>query len=201
MRTLSTISSRTSRRASLLPLAALLLAAALPAAAAPPVSALFSQPVTGAPGTAVAGAGYTPFLFSITFANPTASSFTISAAPTFNGGNAATINFLGTGDVFAFYGGTLPFTLVPGGTTQTQVFELDVDGAVPPSTLLTGDLDFEGVNTKTGQQLTVSDPTLRFVTPPAVPEASTTVSLGLLLALGMGGVVVAARRKKAAARS
>lgn len=34
--------------------------------------------------------------------------------------------------------------------------------------------------------------------PPAVPEASTTVSLGLLLMLGMGGMVVAARRKKAA---
>jgi len=31
---------------------------------------------------------------------------------------------------------------------------------------------------------------------PAVPEASTTVSLGLLLALGMGGLVVANRRKK-----
>ena len=30
-----------------------------------------------------------------------------------------------------------------------------------------------------------------------VPEASTTVSLGLLLVLGLGGVVVAARRKKA----
>ncbi len=35
--------------------------------------------------------------------------------------------------------------------------------------------------------------------PAAVPEASTTVSFGLLLALGLGGVVVAARRKKAAA--
>ena len=31
---------------------------------------------------------------------------------------------------------------------------------------------------------------------PAVPEASTTVSLGLLLALGMGGMVVAARRRR-----
>ena len=31
-----------------------------------------------------------------------------------------------------------------------------------------------------------------------VPEASTTVSFGLLLALGMGGTVVAAKRKKAA---
>lgn len=32
--------------------------------------------------------------------------------------------------------------------------------------------------------------------PPAVPEASTTVSLGLLLALGMGGLIVASKRKK-----
>ena len=32
--------------------------------------------------------------------------------------------------------------------------------------------------------------------PAAVPEASTTVSLGLLLALGLGGGVIAARRKK-----
>ena len=31
-----------------------------------------------------------------------------------------------------------------------------------------------------------------------VPEASTTVSLDLLLALGMGGMVVAARRKRRA---
>ena len=31
---------------------------------------------------------------------------------------------------------------------------------------------------------------------PAVPEASTTVSLGLLLALGFGGLAVAAKRRK-----
>jgi hypothetical protein len=34
--------------------------------------------------------------------------------------------------------------------------------------------------------------------PAAVPEASTTVSFGLLLALGMGGMVIAAKRKKTA---
>lgn len=34
-----------------------------------------------------------------------------------------------------------------------------------------------------------------------VPEASTTASLGLLLALGLGGLVVAARRKKATSRA
>ncbi len=33
--------------------------------------------------------------------------------------------------------------------------------------------------------------------PAAVPEASTTVSFGLLLALGLGGMVVAAPKKKA----
>ncbi len=38
---------------------------------------------------------------------------------------------------------------------------------------------------------------LRF-SPAAVPEASTTVSLGLLLMLGLGGAVVAAKKKKAA---
>ena len=36
------------------------------------------------------------------------------------------------------------------------------------------------------------------ILPPTVPEASTTVSLGLLLALGMGGLVVAGKRKKRA---
>ena len=40
------------------------------------------------------------------------------------------------------------------------------------------------------------DVTLDLTFAPAVPEASTTVSLGLLLALGMGGLVVANRRKK-----
>ena len=45
----------------------------------------------------------------------------------------------------------------------------------------------------------LSQPTfLAFSPVPAVPEASTTVSLGLLLALGMGGMVVAAKRKKRA---
>jgi DNA-binding beta-propeller fold protein YncE len=45
----------------------------------------------------------------------------------------------------------------------------------------------------------VSAPTfLAFSPVPAVPEASTTVSFGLLLVLGLGGLVVSARRRKAA---
>jgi hypothetical protein len=37
-----------------------------------------------------------------------------------------------------------------------------------------------------------------FATPAAVPEASTTVSFGLLLALGMGGVIAAKKKKQSA---
>ena len=40
--------------------------------------------------------------------------------------------------------------------------------------------------------------TLNLTFAPAVPGASTTVSLGLLLALGFGGLVVGAKRKKSA---
>ncbi|MGI4788802.1 MAG: hypothetical protein ACRYFS_08125 [Janthinobacterium lividum] len=47
-----------------------------------------------------------------------------------------------------------------------------------------------------GDAIGVDD--IQYVTNP-VPEASTTVSFGLLLALGMGGVVITARKKKAVA--
>ena len=36
------------------------------------------------------------------------------------------------------------------------------------------------------------------LTPQAVPEASSTVSLGILLTLGIGGVLMSARRRKTA---
>ena len=58
-----------------------------------------------------------------------------------------------------------------------------------------------------GDVLTISAPAITpgpitqtaiFALNAPVPEASTTVSLGLLLMLGMGGVVVAARKKRAA---
>ena len=41
----------------------------------------------------------------------------------------------------------------------------------------------------------LSGPSYIAFAPAAVPEASTTVSLGVLLALGLGGVVIAARRR------
>jgi hypothetical protein len=42
----------------------------------------------------------------------------------------------------------------------------------------------------------LDDISVNEIIPEAVPEASTTASFGLLLALGLGGVVIAAKRKK-----
>ena len=73
-----------------------------------------------------------------------------------------------------------------------------------PMTFASGTGSFFGLlanNTGIGQQFTYSitnGGSLTLAAPPAVPEASTTVSFGLLLMLGLGGLVVAARRKRAA---
>lgn len=54
--------------------------------------------------------------------------------------------------------------------------------------------DFQNVAFNSGQQVVLD------INPSApVPEASTTVSFGLLLALGAGGAAIAARKRKAAA--
>ena len=72
-----------------------------------------------------------------------------------------------------------------------------------PMTFASGTGSFFGLlanNTGIGQQFTYSitnGGSLTLAAAP-VPEASTTVSLGLLLLLGLGGLVVAARRKRAA---
>ncbi len=53
----------------------------------------------------------------------------------------------------------------------------------------------------TGTRLISAGSLVAAEVPAAVPEASTTVSFGLLLALGLGGMVVAAKRKKGAAQA
>ena len=63
--------------------------------------------------------------------------------------------------------------------------------------------DFDQIDPLTGNTTLIhnnpNDLFLDFkVAAPAVPEASTTVSLGLLLALGLGGVMVAKKRKQSA---
>ena len=52
----------------------------------------------------------------------------------------------------------------------------------------------------TGNQNTGSYTVNVSAAPPAVPEASTTLSLGLLLALGLGGLIVTARKRHATAK-
>ena len=59
----------------------------------------------------------------------------------------------------------------------------------------TSELLFAGSSDNKG----VSTAQTLIITTAAVPEASTTVSLGLMLALGMGGLVFAAKRKKQSA--
>lgn len=92
--------------------------------------------------------------------------------------------------VFNPSGGNLLFDVVINGATTSPGFSL-FDTAQNQERIYqsfgqgSGYVDTEGLYT----QFTV--------TPAAVPEASTTVSLGLLLALGLGGVVVAAKKKRA----
>ncbi len=93
-------------------------------------------------------------------------------------------------------------TTVTLGNAYTQTFQLPVadqfttfteDFTVSAPT--SGFLTFaENHNTVAGDYL--DNVSLTQTSPAAVPEASTTVSLGLLLTLGLGGMALAAKRKK-----
>ena len=111
------------------------------------------------------------------------------------GTNQNNSNYAGPVGATASAGGTSQsFTFTPaagsvGNQWGTFGFDFTATGASTPITLT-------GVLSTGGQYIGLDNIS---VTPNApVPEASTTVSLGLLLALGMGGLVVAARRKKRA---
>ena len=89
---------------------------------------------------------------------------------------------------------------------SAQLFQVDpTTGAHTLLASLMGGVDYSDLIAGPDGALYVSDlgtgagtgEVLRFVPPPAVPEASTTVSFGLLLMLGLGGLVVAAKRRKA----
>jgi len=80
-------------------------------------------------------------------------------------------------------GGTIQNVIAPSGATR----------------LYLGMMDGSGWYNNTGSfRVIVTD--LNLSSAP-VPEASTTVSFGLLLALGLGGLVIAARRKKTGAKA
>ena len=94
-------------------------------------------------------------------------------------------NQVPTGSPFSITANGFPSTADNGNASLFTTYSLSVTAA-SSSTVLT----ILGQSTGTTEVDNVS-----VVAAPAVPEASTTVSLGLLLALGMGGMVVAARRK------
>jgi hypothetical protein len=98
-------------------------------------------------------------------------------------------------------------TTVTVGNVYSQTFQIPVaekfttfteDFTVSSAT--SGFLTFaENHNTPAGDYL--DNVSLTQTSPAAVPEASTTVSLGLLLMLGLGGMAIAAKRKQSAAQA
>ena len=101
-----------------------------------------------------------------------------------------------------------PLSLDPVGTTDMNgnptdsytggFFNVTLDSSVAPGTYLgtfsiLGGADSNAADTVATEDFSVT------VLPAAVPEASSLVSLGVLLALGLGGLVISAKRRKSAA--
>ena len=99
------------------------------------------------------------------------------------------------GSQFAFldYSGTLAATGTSGGFTQYFSNETPIDNNTGLIMGASG-FQYELINDTTHDMLDLE--VIKAGSP--VPEASTTVSFGLLLALGLGGLVLAAKRKKKA---
>ena len=117
---------------------------------------------------------------------PTTAALTSVGAPT------GWLAFYTTGDLFIQWQSTASaFDIQPGAALSGFRFS----SALAPGTETYKVQSFDTGNSATGT-------TLGPVAAPPIPEASTTVSLGLLLALGavlrMGGVVVAGKRRKKA---
>lgn len=170
---------------SFLPLPAALLAALVvaPAASAQLVLNLTPPSQAGtAPGT---------FLFTGTLTNPTASDVNLySDLYQFNV-PAAGLSL----DDSPF--GSAPAALPAGMSYTGGFFSVSVDPTTAPGTY-SGTFSITDGNPLDGP--VASKDFFVTVVPsssPAVPEASTTVSLGLLLALGLGGIVITRRRKPA----
>lgn len=175
----------------LLPAAALAALIAAPAAQAQTPTALN---LTLTPSTLDGNPG-DMLVFNGTLSNPSTTNtvFLNGDTPTFNGP--------GTIDGNPFLNNA-PNTLGPAGsgsdTYTGSFFDITLDPSATPGRYLgtftiTGGADGNAMDTVATEDFAV------IVNPSPVPEASTTVSFGLLLALGLGGVVVVARRRKASA--
>ncbi len=137
------------------------------------------------------GAAGSAFTFSGTLANPTASSV-------FLNGDSLTFNGPGTTDDSAFFNNA-PFSLDPLGSGTDSytgsLFTVTLDPAAAPGSYfgtfaVLGGADGSAMDTVATQDFSVTIPG---DAPPPVPEASTAVSLSLLILLGGAGVWKARR--------
>ena len=145
-------------------------------------------------GTFTYSGGPTPFTFSAGATGVSLSAIPVLFNSTTDGNSTGTLSL--SGGTRAFGSGTFgTFT----GVTETFT---------PSSGTLTGfsDVGTVFVSQRSATTFDLASDTTTFtnsgtsfdlVPGSPVPEASTTASLGLLLALGMGGIVIAAKRKKA----
>ena len=164
---------------------ALLLCFAAPRAAQAQLTLTLTSAAQTGPASGV-------FHFAGTLTNST-------AAEVFLNGDSPTFNGPGTIDDSAFLNNA-PVSLGPAGggsdTYTGSFFDITLPSSAAPSTYF-GTFTVLGGPTAGDQTTVATKDFLVMVPPPAVPEASTTVSLGLLLVLGLGGTVVSARRRKA----
>ena len=146
--------------------------------------------LTFTPPARVAAPGST-FTFTGTLANN-------SGSTVFLNGDSLSLNGPGlTSDDSPFLSNA-PLSLANGDSYSGDFFSVSVDPATPAGTYfgtfaVTGGADGSAQDTVASQDFSVQ------VTSGSapVPEASSVASLGLLLALGLGGVAVARRRKAA----
>ena len=139
---------------------------------------------------AQAGTAPGTFAFTGTLTNPTTSDVNLySYGLTFNG-LAAGLGLDGSPFDSA------PSDLPAGMSYTGGFFNVSVDPTAAPDTY-TGTFAIYGDADPNNPPVATKDFSVTVLPPSAqpVPETSTTVSLGLLLALGLGGIVVARRRK------
>ncbi len=143
--------------------------------------------------------------FTGVFINSTGSDYFITGG-TFSGDPRISAFF--NGDLVRGNPTTGAFEVLNGQTaTVSAVFTLSADMSLPAGTY-PGAVDFSGETAADyavfqgggmdNSSVLGNAPLSLRVAAPAVPEASTKVSLSLLLALGLGGLVVSARRRKVA---
>ncbi|MGI4789541.1 MAG: hypothetical protein ACRYFS_11900 [Janthinobacterium lividum] len=132
--------------------------------------------------------------FTGTLSNPVTNSndvFLNGDSTTFNGpATDLTVNPMGNDPFFD----NAPVSLAPGDAYSGEYFDVAISPTAQPGTyfgtfLVTGGMDGNASDTVASEDFSVT-----VLAPAAVPEASTTVSLGILLALGGAGLWRARRR-------